>query len=211
MRARSSFRTMCALICTMAAVGSSCDGVSRTNVDRSASVASATIATANTDDGNSVYQLASTWRDQTSRSLQLTELSGRVRIFAMVYTNCHTSCPLIIADLKRIEAAIPADKRDDVGIVLVSLDVTRDTPEALAAWAASLGLDPKHWTLLAGTNDSVRELAAAFDVRYERQKDGEVAHSNGLTVLDSRGNVAYQQPGPGPTAATILAVNSLLK
>jgi len=207
MRDRSAFRIMCvAMFCAVSASGYGCDGAAHNTVDRRAKVVTAEI-----NDGNSVYQLTGAWRDQTAHGLELAELAGRVRIFAMVYTNCHTTCPLIIADLKRIEAAVPPNKRDDVGFVLVSLDVPRDTPAALAQWAASLELDPEHWTLLAGSNDAVRELAATFDVRYERQQNGEVAHSNGITVLDRRGNVVFQQPGPGSTAATILAVNSLLK
>ncbi|MEP6832142.1 MAG: SCO family protein [Gemmatimonas sp.] len=210
MRYRSVFRAVCVALIFIMTAGSSCDSVTRTSVDRSAQIAIPNVDGAKSDDTNSIYQLSSAWRDQTSHGLQLSELAGRVRIFAMVYTNCHTTCPLIIADLKRIEAAIPANRRDEVGFVLVSLDVPRDTPAALAQWAASIGLDTKHWTLLAGSSDAVRELAATFDVRYERQQNGEVAHSNGITVLDTRGSVVFQQPGPGSTAATLLAINSLL-
>ena len=114
----------------------------------------------------------------------------------MVYTSCEATCPLIVADLKRIEASIPAERRGDVGFVLVSLDPERDTPGRLAAWAAATELDPTRWTLLAGTDDAVRELAATLDVRYQRQPDGELAHTNGLTVLDPTGAVARARAMP---------------
>jgi len=141
--------------------------------------------------------------------VRLADLAGTVRVVAMIYTSCATTCPRIVADLKRIEAALPAARRADVGFVLVSIDPERDTPGRLAAWAASAGLDPARWTLLAGDDDAVRELAASIDVRYQAQPDGELAHTNGITVLDRTGAIAHRQPGLGDTRATIAAVLAL--
>ena len=129
----------------------------------------------------------------------------------MIYTSCTVTCPLIVADLKRIEAAVPAGRRDDVGFVLVSLDPGRDTPGRLAEWAARTGLNPARWTLLSGSDASVRELAASLDVRYQMQPSGEFAHTNGLTVLDRAGSIAHQQAGLGDTDASIRSVQSLLR
>ena len=159
----------------------------------------------------SVYDLPSTWRDQRGDTLRLAALAGHVRVVAMAYTSCEATCPLIVADLKRVEASLPAERRGDVGFVLVSLDPERDTPGRLAEWAARTGLDPARWTLLAGADDAVRELAATLDVRYQRQPDGELAHTNGLTVLDSAGAVAHRQAGLGDTEATIRVLGELLR
>lgn len=160
--------------------------------------------------GYSLYDLPSVWRDQRGDTVRLPALAGKVRVLAMVYTSCQATCPLIVADLKRIERALPPDRRDRVGFILVSLDPARDTPGRLAEWAARTGLDPARWTLLAGGDDAVRELAAALDVRYQPQPDGELAHTNGLTVLDAAGGVAHRQLGLGDTDATIGATRALL-
>lgn len=176
-------------------------------------VAASTAATAATPDAErwSLYDLPSAWRDQRGAALRLPALAGKVRVVAMVYTSCHATCPLIVADLKRIEASIPAARRDDVGFVLVSLDPERDTPGRLAEWAARTQLDPSHWTLLAGDDGAVRELSAALGVRYQAQADGELAHTNAITVLDATGAIAHQQPGLGDRAgATVAAVRRLL-
>ena len=173
---------------------------------------SVTVASVDTADERwSLYDLPSAWRDQTGAALRLPALAGKVRVVAMVYTSCHATCPLIVADLKRIEASIPAARRDAVGFVLVSLDPERDTPGRLAEWAARTQLDPSRWTLLAGDDGAVRELSAALGVRYQAQADGEVAHTNAITVLDAAGAVAHQQPGLGdPAGATVAAVRHLL-
>lgn len=160
----------------------------------------------------SLYDLASSWRDQRGATLQLPALAGKVRVVSMVYTSCQATCPLIVGDLKRIEASIPADRRDDVGFVLVSLDPARDTPGRLAEWAARTQLDDARWTLLAGDAEAVREVAAALGVRYQPQANAELAHTNVVTVLDATGAPVHQQVGLGAAAnGTIDAVQRLLR
>jgi len=162
--------------------------------------------------GVSLYDLPATWRDQAGTERTLAELAGRVRVVAMVYTNCAATCPLIIADLKHVEASLPAEQRDEVGFVLVSLDPERDTPGRLAQWAEQTGLDPARWTLLNGDDDAVRELAVALGIRYQTQPDGEVAHTNAITVLDRTGAVVHRQAGQSDDAAvTAAAVARLLR
>lgn len=164
------------------------------------------------DDRYSLYDLPSAWRDQRGAEVRLPALAGKVRVVAMVYTNCHATCPLIVGDLKRIEASLPADRRDDVGFVLVSLDPERDTPGRLAQWAARTQLDPMRWTLLNGDADAVREIAATLGVRYQPQGDAELAHTNAITVLDPTGAVVHQQVGLGAAAnGTVDAVGRLLR
>lgn len=159
----------------------------------------------------SVYELTSSWVSQRGDTLRLADLAGPVRVVAMVYTECRATCPLIVADLQRVLAAVPAERRADVGVVLVSLDPERDTPGRLAEWARETRLDPARWTLLNGSDAAVRELAATLDVRYQPQPDGELAHTNALTVLDATGAVAHRQIGLGDTDATVRATRALLR
>ena len=101
---------------------------------------------------------------------------------------------------------------DGVGFLLVSLDPQRDTPGRLAEWAKQSALDDARWTLLSGDDGAVRELAATLGVRYQVQPDGEVAHTNAITVLDASGRVAHQQTGLGDAdGETRRAVAALLR
>ena len=171
-----------------------------------------TTAAAPAEERFSLYDLPSSWRDQRGATVHLDTLAGRVRVLAMVYTSCHATCPLIVADLKRIEASLPAARRDAVGFVLVSLDPARDTPGRLTEWAAATRLDPARWTLLNGDADAVRELAAAIGVRYQAEGPDALAHSNVITVLDADGAVVHQQLGLGTEAqGTVDAVRRALR
>src|SRR5512133_2653925 len=158
--------------------------------------AAAIESSAATADRYSLYDLGSTWRDQQGRTRTLRSLRGRPQVVALIYTSCSTSCPLTVAEMKRVERATSAGGAN-VGFVLVTLDPGHDGVARLAAFATDRALSPDRWTLLTGRDDDVRELAAALSARYRRLSPTELAHSNALTVLDASGAVAYQSAGLG--------------
>jgi protein SCO1 len=138
----------------------------------------------------SVYELPGLWRDQTGGTRTLASLQGTPVLLAMVYTHCTATCPLAVAEMKRIAAS---DRR--VRFVLVSLDPERDDPDRLARWARELGLDASRWTLLTAPDADVRVLAATLGVRYRRVSAQDLAHSNLITVLDRDGRIVRQASG----------------
>jgi protein SCO1 len=143
----------------------------------------------------SIYALDDeVWLDQDGRERALGSLEGRVQVLAMVYTHCYHTCPQIVADMKRLEA-MTEDLEGDVGFVLVSLDPDRDDPERLTRYAEGIGLDPARWTLLMGSDDETRALAALLGVRYRQEADREIAHTNELTVLGPDGTIVHQRKG----------------
>ena len=144
----------------------------------------------------SVYDLESAWRDAAGNARTLRSLAGRPRVLALVYTHCGHTCPLIVAEFKRMEAALPAGPGAP-GFVLVSIDPARDTPARLAEFAASSRLDPARWTLLTGDEDGVRELAALLRIRYRPEAQGEFSHANTYLVLDAEGRIVQRQDGLG--------------
>jgi protein SCO1/2 len=153
----------------------------------------------------SVHDLEARWRDQEGRERTLDSTGGKVRVVSMVYTSCTHTCPMIVAEMKRVEAALPAEERGRVGFVLVSLDPERDTPEQLAKFASAMRLDPASWTLLTGDAGGVRELAALLGIRYRPEADAQISHSNTYLVLDPAGRIVHRQDGIGRGTAAALA------
>jgi protein SCO1/2 len=115
-------------------------------------------------------------------------------IAAMFFASCTYACPLLVADIRRIEAALPAETRAKTRIVLVSFDSTRDTPAALHAYRERLGLDD-HWTLLHGSPADIQELAMVLGVKYKQDADGQFSHSNLISILNVAGEIAHQRNG----------------
>lgn len=143
----------------------------------------------------SIYQTESTWTTDDAKPLKLGALRGKPQVVAMFFTSCQFTCPIIVNNLKRIEAALPENLRTNVGFTLVSFDSERDTPAALKKFRAQRELSEKNWTLLRGGPDDVRELAALLGVNYRRDAAGQFAHSNLITVLNAEGEIVYQQAG----------------
>ncbi|HEX8851775.1 MAG TPA: SCO family protein [Gemmatimonadaceae bacterium] len=154
-----------------------------------------------------VYDLGSTWRDQRGATRPIGSLAGRPVVMAMIYTHCSATCPLIIGEMRRIEHATSPD----VALVLVSLDPDRDTAGRLAEYAATEALDPGRWTLLSGSDDDTRALAATLGVRYRRVSADELAHSNTLTLLDRTGTIVHQEMGLGAAEPILRAIRALTK
>ncbi len=142
----------------------------------------------------SLFQLESSWTDDKSAEMKLGALGGRPLVITMFFAKCEYACPVLVHDMKKVQAALPADVRAKIGFVLVSFDPERDTPAALAAYRKIHEL-PANWTLLRGTPDDVLELAALLGVKFKKDARGQFAHSNMLTVLNAGGEVAHQQVG----------------
>jgi|KBSSwiStaDraftv2_1062776.scaffolds.fasta_scaffold264064_1 protein SCO1/2 len=143
----------------------------------------------------SLYQLESSWTNDSGQALKLDTLRGRVQVVVMFFANCNYACPLLIHDLQRIEAALPEGTRARVGFTLVTLDSERDTPEALRQFRLGRKLAAERWTLLHGSPADTLELAALLGVKFKREASGQFAHSNLITVLSEQGEIVHQLAG----------------
>ena len=159
----------------------------------------------------SLFQTESKWTTDSQKQITLAELKGRPQVIAMFFTSCQYACPIIVSDMKRIEAALTPKVRSRVGFTLVTFDVRRDTPQALADYRATRQLSAETWTLLRGQSDDVMELAAQLGVKYKEDANGQFAHSNIITVLNSQGEIVHQQIGLGQDPAeTVRELEKLL-
>lgn len=139
---------------------------------------------------SSLYHLDSKWqRDDGTRS-ELVDLRGGVKVISMFFTGCDNLCPMLLGQLKSLERALPAGIKDEVGFVLVSMDSKDDTPIALRRYRKESDLSPERWTLLRGSADDTRELAALLGVKYTpKQDDGQMGHTGLIAILDRDGAV----------------------
>ncbi len=151
-------------------------------------------ATTNFTD-KSVYQTESKWTTDAGPKIKIGELAGKPQVVAMFFTHCQYACPIIVNDMRRIAAALPAEQRARVGFTLVSFDTKRDTPAVLAAYRRTHALPAANWTLLRGGADDVLELAALLGVKFKEDANGQFSHSNLITLLNSEGEIVQQQTG----------------
>lgn len=153
----------------------------------------------------SLYALDAIWTSDVGREVKLEVLRGRPQVIALFFTSCEHSCPLIVADLKAIDKALPTNMRDKVDFLLVSIDPERDTPEVLRAFRAKHELPTERWTLLRGSSEATRELARKVGFNYQPGSPTQYAHSLLISIMDKSGVIVFQQAGLGRPPADAVA------
>lgn len=157
----------------------------------------------------SLYQIETTWTSDLNKPFKLAQLTGKPQIIAMFFASCEYACPIIVHDIRRIEAGLQEAGLTNVGFNLVTIDVERDTVKRLHEYRTQRGLDD-NWLLLRGTSEDTLELAALLGVKYKKDARGQFAHSNVITLLNAAGEVVHQQVGLNvDPAETIAAVKKL--
>lgn len=156
----------------------------------------------------SLYHLDATWTTEAGATVTLADFRGRPTVVAMIYAHCAYACPLIVQDMRRTAAEL--DDPDAARFVLVSFDPDRDTPAVLRRFKEAHGL-PDSWILLRSDANNVRMLAALLGISYRPEADGQIAHSNLITVLDRDGEIAGVQESLGKTPEKVVqALEGLL-
>lgn len=171
--------------------------VARDDGTKSASVASAEPAEPPVDPAlanASVFDLGIQLTDQDGQKLSLDGHKGPVLI-TMFYATCPAACPLLVADLKAIEAAMDTPTKEATRVVLVSFDPERDTTATLKTLAQKHKIDERRWRFARAADGDVRTLAAVLGIKYRKLPDGQYNHSSVIALLDRKGVVAARLEG----------------
>lgn len=137
--------------------------------------------------GESLYQLKLDLTDQTNTHVGLDTFHGRPVLITMFYGSCQYVCPLTISTLQSTEAALEPGVREQLRVLLVSLDSDNDTPEILADVARKHNVDTSRWKLVRAAARDVRQLAAVLGVRFRKLPEGGFNHSTVIALLDADG------------------------
>lgn len=126
--------------------------------------------------------------DQNGQRFTDADLKGKWHLVFFGYTHCPDVCPTTLNDLALALDRLGA-KRDQVGIVMITVDPERDTPETLKSYIASFDAPI---TALSGTREQVTQAERAYRVysaRRPARSDGsyDMDHSAVIYVMDPQG------------------------
>lgn len=145
----------------------------------------------------SIYNLPSKWTTQNGNDIELKSLRGNVLVMVMIYTSCKAACPRLVADMRDIETKLNKNTKQNVKLILVSIDPKTDTPERLKAFAISNKMNQKPWLFLRSSEENTREFAAVLAVNYKQISPVDFSHSNIISVFNPEGELVFQQQGLG--------------
>lgn len=150
---------------------------------------------------------------QGNRQVQLSDFRGQLVLLYFGYTYCPDVCPTTMNTLaSALEKLRPGD-RDQVQVLMVSVDPKRDTPDALADYLAHF--DPT-FLGLTGTPEEIAAAAELFGIYYQRG-EGTVAsgylidHTATVAVLDEAGYLRLIFPFETPAKEITSDLRRLIK
>jgi len=112
-------------------------------------------------------------------------------VIALVYTQCTSLCLLTASSEAYLQARLrDAGLQEQVGLVTISFDPARDTPEELARYARRVKADAATWTITTVADPSdLDALLDTFGVVVLPDGAGGYTHNGALFLVDRHGRL----------------------
>ncbi len=117
------------------------------------------------------------------------DFEGRWTLLFPAFTFCPDICPTTLATLNRLYNALDEAEREQLQVVMLSVDPERDTPQQLDAYVTYFNPD---FIGLTGAGPQILNLATQLSVVYSRVPlEGDnytMDHSSNVVVINPRGD-----------------------
>jgi cytochrome c biogenesis protein CcmG/thiol:disulfide interchange protein DsbE len=146
--------------------------------------------------------------DAHGHQYQLHDTHGKWIVLAPSMTLCAEVCPMTTGVLEELKSTLARDGvGDNVDVVEATVDPWRDSPARLRAYQREFGVD---FTMLTGSQRTIRRLWNWFGVQYYRVKEGKPAdrdwwthkpltfdinHTDAVYVIDPHGYLRVANDG----------------
>ncbi len=143
---------------------------------------------------------------------RLSDLRGKTVMLFFGYTHCPDICPLALSEMRKVKAALGKDA-EQVAFVFVSVDGTRDTPEALRRYVRIFDPD---FIGLTGPESQVRLIALEYGAHFRSNRVGSsmtytVDHTADTFVIDAQGRWRFAYGMNAPTEAVVREVRKVIR
>jgi protein SCO1/2 len=146
-----------------------------------------------------------TLTNQDGRATTLADLSNHVWIADIIFTRCAGPCPIMTAQMKSLQDALPPASR--ARLVTLTTDPDFDTPPVMKKYGERFGADFNRWMFLTGSKTEIAGLAgdslklSAVPVKPEERKNDadRFIHSTIFVVVDKHARLrgTFETQGDG--------------
>jgi protein SCO1/2 len=128
------------------------------------------------------------------------DMLGRVWIADFVFTSCADACPRLQSKMKKLQdRLVPLEQGGNIGLLSISVDPERDTPDKLKQYAEVFGARAGLWRSLTGEQQEVeRTVVRGFHTAMAKvPRDGadphlaafDIMHGERLVLVDRLGRI----------------------
>jgi len=125
--------------------------------------------------------------DQNGKPFSDANLKGKWHLIFFGYTHCPDACPTALNEMSLALDRLGI-KRDEVGVVFITVDPERDTPDVLKSYVQSFDAPI---AALTGSPEAVAQAAKAYRVFYAKHPradgDYDMDHSAVIYVMNPEG------------------------
>jgi len=125
--------------------------------------------------------------DQNGKPFSDANLKGKWHLVFFGYTHCPDACPTALNEMSLALDRLGL-KRDEVGVVLITVDPERDTPDVMKSYVQSFDAPI---VALTGSPEAVAQAAKAYRVFYAKHPradgDYDMDHSAVIYVMNPEG------------------------
>jgi len=137
--------------------------------------------------------------DQEGKPFGAAEVRGKVWVADFIFTSCADACPRLTARMRSLQDRLHPGER--IGLLSITVDPERDTPQKLAEYARISGAHASLWKFLTGPQRDVeRTVVNGFHVAMGkvpvdatddalRAQAFEILHGDRLVLVDARGRL----------------------
>ena len=141
--------------------------------------------------------------DQRGRPFGRDDLNGKVWVADFVFTSCADACPRLTRQMRALQDRL--DPHGRIGLLSISVDPERDTPDRLREYGQTYGAREDQWRFLTGSPAEVeRTVVKGFKIAMAKmpaqpaapQNDDElraaaidILHGDRLVLVDSRARI----------------------
>ena len=146
-------------------------------------------------------------RGQQQALRDLLTQDGRVWIVDFVYTRCMTLCLALGTVFQQLQTQVLAQGlQHRVGLLSISFDPANDQPQALAAYAQRMRMQPDIWQLVSlAKPEDRRRLLDSFGIMVVPAPLGEFEHNAALHIVTADGRLVRILGLDEGTQALVLA------
>ena len=130
-----------------------------------------------------------TLTNQEGQAVTANHLEGKWSLLFFGYTFCPDICPATLAQMRQLQGMLPAEAKERLRVVLVTVDPHRDTPEQLKKYLAYF--DPG-FQGLTGSQEDIQKLASAVSIPFipadTSKENYTVDHSGNLVIIGPDGS-----------------------
>ena len=115
-------------------------------------------------------------------------------LLAFGYTYCPDVCPTTMSRLKRTLSLLSETQANQVQVILISVDPERDTPEKLAAYAASFH---PSFIGLGGSLEQIKSITEPLGIYHARADSSDQVATDGGYIVDHTAYILAREPNGG--------------